>query len=90
MIEPTMKDVGRQVVYKQAWMQPKDYEHGIVTGFNEHFVFVRYGSETQAKSTKREDLTWAGTSRTSDSHDPGWGVRYGDGFPSGLVPFPRD
>jgi hypothetical protein len=59
MIEPTEKDIGtKRVIYKQNWMTPKDWEYGIITGFNASYVFVRYGTELHAKSTKRENLYW--------------------------------
>ncbi len=59
MIKPTENDIGtKRVVYKQDWMTSKDWEYGVITGFNEYYVFVRYGSETQSKATKRENLYW--------------------------------
>jgi hypothetical protein len=60
MIEPTEKDVGRLVVYKKPWMEHKDVEQGVITSFNDSFVFVRYGSDTHSKATYRKDLEWAG------------------------------
>jgi len=59
MIEPTDADLGKHVIYKRDWMQPKDWEHGVITSFNEKFVFVRYGTGTISKATRREDLYWA-------------------------------
>ena len=56
MIEPTRDDIGKRVYYKQPWMKPSDYEYGTITGINDSFVFVRYGSDVQAKSTCRKDL----------------------------------
>lgn len=46
-------DVGRRVIYKPKW------EHGVITSWNEHVVFVRYddaGSTSQA--TQAGDLEW--------------------------------
>lgn len=34
----------------------KDCEDGVITSWNEEFVFVRYGSNTQSAATKRENL----------------------------------
>lgn len=58
MIEPTEADIGKTVYYKKDWMKPKQYESGVITSLNISYVFVRYGTELQAKSTRREDLYW--------------------------------
>jgi len=59
VIKPTEKDIGRMVVYRQPYMKTtENWEFGIITSFNEHFVHVRYGTETGSKSTKHSDLTW--------------------------------
>jgi len=59
LINPTGKDIHtRRVYYKKDWMQPGQYEYGFITGFNAKYVFVRYGSNTQSQSTRREDLYW--------------------------------
>lgn len=54
MIEPKAKDIGRRV-------RPFDKRgaEGIVTGFDLHHVFVRYGAHTTSKGTRREELAWA-------------------------------
>ena len=59
MIEPTKVDIGRRVLY----MRPnRDYggpvEEGVITSFNDHCVFVRYGSGITSQATRREDLEW--------------------------------
>lgn len=54
MIDPKQTDVGRGVIYQGG--HPDDREVGVITSFNEHVVFVRYGRKVQA--TSREDLTW--------------------------------
>lgn len=58
MIEPTESDIGRKVVYTR----PRDWggklEEGVVTSFNSHCVFVRYGSDYHSKGTNRNDLEW--------------------------------
>jgi hypothetical protein len=59
MIEPVERDIGnRRVIYKKEWMTPKDWDYGIITSFNQLYVFVRYGHDTTSKATKREDLFW--------------------------------
>lgn len=63
MIEPTIDDIGRKVVYRR-WRIGRhangqfDLEEGIITSFNEAYVFVRYGADVHSKGTRREDLEW--------------------------------
>ncbi len=60
MINPTEKDIGRGVVY-QAGHPGAEREDGVITSFNEHFVFVRYRHQhpsSYGQPTKREDLNW--------------------------------
>lgn len=33
-----------------------DCEEGVITGLNERFVFVRYGSDQHSKATRPDDL----------------------------------
>jgi hypothetical protein len=58
MIDPgalTPADVGRGVVYMP---RVGPWEDGIITSYNERYVFVRYrGSET-SKATRPLDLDW--------------------------------
>jgi hypothetical protein len=61
VIEPSEHDVGRPVIY---WPPFPGYlngkgERGIITSFNEHFVFVRYRDDHFSKATLRNDLEWA-------------------------------
>jgi len=58
MIEPTEKDIGRRVIYKQRWMKPENWEYGIISSFNDKYVHVRYGAQSHSKATRREDLFW--------------------------------
>ena len=55
-INPTSADIARQVVYRTA----PDYEaeEGIITYYNDHCVFVRYGNAVNSKATSRCDLDW--------------------------------
>ena len=57
MIEPTTKDIGKLV----WWRDPHDMmrqEKGVITSFNERFVFVRYGDGDTSAATDRLDLYW--------------------------------
>jgi len=62
MIEPQETDIGRMVIYVGGF----DEEEGIITSFNDKYVFVRYGSEKDSKATRREDLIWANTAEGSN------------------------
>lgn len=55
-IEPTERDIGRAVVYRTAPMF--EVEEGVITSFNDHCVFVRYGAKKHSQATSREDLDW--------------------------------
>lgn len=57
-ISPTPTDVGRKVVYTGNRYPGGRLEEGVITSFNEHSVFVRYGGDTGSKGTSREDLEW--------------------------------
>jgi len=55
-IWPTDEDVGRGVVYTaHEAAKPED---GVVTSFNDVFVFVRYGADKGSKATRPQDLQW--------------------------------
>ncbi len=55
MIDPTDEDIGRSVIYTGGSLR----EEGVITSFNTHAVFVRYGSDKISKATFRKDLDWA-------------------------------
>jgi hypothetical protein len=55
VIEPTVKDIGRRVVYTDPGS--KDQEIGTIVRFTKHFVFVRYGN-FGSKATLRNNLEW--------------------------------
>lgn len=57
MIDPTVDDVGRKVVYRARHPNAELHE-GVITSFNETCVFVRYGADVHSKGTKRDDLEW--------------------------------
>ena len=61
MIEPTTKDVGRGVVYvPRGPVIAGDLrrESGVVSSWNEYYVFVRFGALSTAMACRREDLQW--------------------------------
>jgi hypothetical protein len=58
MIEPTQQDVGRRVCYVGNRFPGGKIEVGVITSFNQDWVFVRYGAETGSKATSRQDLKW--------------------------------
>jgi hypothetical protein len=64
MIEPTEADIGRAVLYTGNRYVGGKTERGVITGFNHWTVFVRYGSDAQAKATSREDLEWENNAET--------------------------
>ncbi len=48
--------IGRGVVYQPHADAP--IEQGYITSVNDTYVFVRYGSDANAKATRPEDLRW--------------------------------
>lgn len=56
MIDPTKDDIGRLVIYQVG---TEFQEEGIVTSFNNFYVFVRFKGENHSKATLRYDLTWS-------------------------------
>ncbi len=60
MIRPTNEDIGREVFYRRPYI-PKG-EYGIITSFNDDYVFVRYQKQNQTQNgqaTRRSDLEWS-------------------------------
>lgn len=55
MINPTTKNFGRSVVYKRG---TRFMAEGVITSFNDSYVFVRYGADHGSQATRREDLEW--------------------------------
>lgn len=58
MVDPVLDDVGRAVIYHPSHGYS---EKGIVTSFNERFVFVRYEKQhptATGQATSRENLFW--------------------------------
>jgi hypothetical protein len=55
-IKVTVADIGRAVVYRTA--PNYEPEQGIITSFNDKYVFVRYGSSIRGVATDPDDLDW--------------------------------
>ena len=55
MIEPTERDIGRAVIYQPRGCEP---ESGLISSYNDVYVFVRYGISPSGVATSREDLRW--------------------------------
>ena len=59
MIEPTEEDIGRNVTYTPyRGCTTKQLEFGVVSSFNDTYVFVRFGNDHHGKATRRDQLTW--------------------------------
>lgn len=56
MIEPTENDIGRVVLYQG--IHPDDKDCGVITSFNDRYVFVRYRGRQQSEATQRAALSW--------------------------------
>jgi hypothetical protein len=60
MIQPTEADIGRSVTYQGG--HPDDRDEGVITSFNERYVFVRYRKQhpsAAGQATDPADLEWA-------------------------------
>jgi hypothetical protein len=58
MIEPAEKDVGRKVLYTGTRWRDQTAKIGIITSFDLHCVYVRYGKHTTSEGNRRQDLEW--------------------------------
>ena len=54
----TEADKGRRVCYRPEHFNPAAGELGVISSWNNAFVFVRYGSSTRAAATDPKDLEW--------------------------------
>lgn len=60
-MNPENIEVGKKVVYTPfIGCDPEMREEGVITGFNDRFVFVRYGNDVSSKATFPEDLNYVG------------------------------
>lgn len=55
MIEPNFHDIGKEVVLQFSYPTKS---RGIITHFNDHFVYVRMHGADQPKAFKRRFLAW--------------------------------
>lgn len=51
------KDIGRIVIYTSKGKDKR--EEGVITSWNDKFIFVRYGAYKQSAATMPEDLEFA-------------------------------
>jgi hypothetical protein len=58
MIEPLDKDIGRKVLYTGTRGRDPTAKIGIITSFDLHCVYVRYGQHTTSEGNRRQDLEW--------------------------------
>ncbi len=55
----TEADIGRSVIYKRT------NEEGIITSYNDRYVFVRYAGDLHSKATHPKDLIWTNSGKNS-------------------------
>lgn len=58
MINPTPDDIGRTVYYVPHFPGAKP-ERGVISSFNQSYVFVRYGTSPTPQATSPRDLFWS-------------------------------
>ena len=56
MIQPKQSDNGREVIYRVH--SNAEAEEGVITRFNETYVFVRFGKDKTSVVTTRDQLEW--------------------------------
>lgn len=56
--ELTQEDIGKKVVYQSY--EGAALEEGIVTSFNDTYIFVRYSTCSNGQATSPKDLTFIG------------------------------
>jgi hypothetical protein len=57
VIEPTVDDIGRKVIYRERGDHPgRKVEEGVITRVTPLYVFVRYGTSAHSAATDRADL----------------------------------
>jgi len=62
----TNNDIGRKVIYRHKHGVDL-LEEGIITSYNDKFVFVKYGADSFSKATKASDLTFLGNEFSDSS-----------------------
>lgn len=59
MISPTTEDIGRKVIYTPSGDYPdKVIEEGVLSSFNDHYIFVRFGHSPIGVPVSRDNLDW--------------------------------
>jgi hypothetical protein len=58
MNEPLEKDIGREVLYTGTRRRDQSAKIGIITSFDLHCVYVRYGEHSTSEGNRRQDLEW--------------------------------
>lgn len=58
MIEPTQADLGRPVAYRPRPQAPTEY--GVLVGYNERYVIVRFEGCSAPMATPYHRLIWDG------------------------------
>jgi hypothetical protein len=53
----TEEDKGREVVFFEPWGSRREF--GIISSWNERFIFVKYNGSWQSKATSPEDLRFS-------------------------------
>lgn len=53
----TSDDIGRLVVYENHYANK--LEEGVITSWNDEYIFVRYGADKHSKATYPQDLRYA-------------------------------
>lgn len=51
----TQDDIGRLVIYRQG---SELEERGVITSFNDNYIFVRYNGDVNSKATNSWDLQY--------------------------------
>ena len=51
----TQEDIGRRVVYEKQYT----LDEGIISSYNDKYIFVKYGTCATAQVTSPEDLTFS-------------------------------
>lgn len=58
-LEQARNGIGRRVIYQNTRViHENTRETGVISSVGVRFVFVRYGSDPNAKATRPEDLTF--------------------------------
>lgn len=61
----TEQDKGRRVRWKEGKGLFRE-EYGVITSYNERYVFVRYGSDAHSKGTSPTELEFDSAERQGD------------------------